>query len=434
MTSIDYIIAFLALTIFYFLGMFITQRVSPSNYRPFFVKYYIFSFSLSVISIIVVHLGFVFDGILDGIPTVSDFDNDSIIYILSAKAIIKEGIFTTTLDYYNSKGAYTYVILIAILFTVFGTNNLVVIFFNAFLYGIAVVLFGKYASFYFNKDDVKKSMTFFILFFTFLSYTVVPLKEILIFVLLLLVLVYIEKIKKHFNVTSLLLLLLFLLMLSFTRVYVAIIIFSATIIYYLSEFRYRNISITIVYISLGIFLFMNANIGGIGFNNFFFNTSFNIGVWKQDGNITIKGADNALAVVLSGDLNYFSIFYHQIVNYLFQPLFTSYPRIEEFLSTGTYLKAIIYYLGSFTWFALIPSAVYGFFYIIRKRKNLIMLYLPPLLFFIFFLFIANQMRYQLIIKLFFILSAVYGLHFYHIWKKYLFIWIILYLLIAFLTL
>lgn len=433
MTASDYIVAVLALILYYLIGRFFAKKISPKDCRSLFLKYYSIAFFIATISILIAHFAFVLDGNLDGLPSAIDHGNDSVRYLLSAESIIDEGINTDATKYYGTYGAYTYMLLIVILFMIFGINNLVIIFFNALLYSLSVVLFGKFASFYFNFKNVKRSMLFFILYFSFLSSVIIPLKEILVLFLALIILINIQKLRSQFNYRNIFLLLIGIFLLFFTRAYVALILFISSILIIFVRLSIKNIFASIIILSLGLFVLTNIKIGGIGFLNLYQDANFSIGVWRAEENLTATGAEEAFKIIRSGQLDYITMVYYQTLNTFFRPFITSYPRREVFLSFGTYIRSLLWYSGSFFWYFLLPSIIYGFIHMVKNRKDLLILYLPVILFFVFFIFAYNMLRYQMVTRIFWILIGIYGLQYYSKWKKYIPFWIALYIAIALFT-
>lgn len=434
MSIFDYLISLFALISYFFIGRYITIKIANNRYKLLLLKYYSLSFVLAIVAILIVHYAYVSDGNLDGLPQYNDYGNDSIRYITCAKVMIDEGIYTNAVETYKVGSAYTYVLLIYIQFMIFGINTLVIIFFNALLYSLSLVLFGKFASFFFDLKNVKRSLLFFILSLSFLSYIVIPLKETLVIFLALIVLISIQNLSYKLNYRSLLLLLLGIFLLFFTRAYVAVILFASSIPIIFVKGSIKKKFINTIVIALGLYFIVNFQIGGMGLAHLYQEAYFNIGVWKQEGNITGRGFENALKVITSGKINYITMVYYQTLQTFFNPFFTSYPRRESVLSTGTYIKSFLFYSASFLWYFLLPSIIYGFIHIVKNRKDLLILYLPPILFFVFFTFMHNQLRYQIVTKIFWILIGVYGLQYYSKWKKYITFWIIFYIAIAIVTL
>ena len=150
MSVSEYLIAFLVLVLYYLLGKFIAIKVSPLQYRKILVKYYRLAFVLSSFLIIITHLLYVFEGDIFGLPIPGSFGSDSLIYIEAGKHIADKGYSNNIILLYNLGGAASYVFLVAVNFILFGFNPLIVVFFNAFLYSLTLVLFGTFVSYYFN--------------------------------------------------------------------------------------------------------------------------------------------------------------------------------------------------------------------------------------------------------------------------------------------
>lgn len=434
MTASQYVIAFIALFIYYIIGRYIVNRISGELYNRLFLKYYSLAFVLSSFLIIIIHIAYIVDGDINGLPPPGSHSTDSVHYFYSAEAIINHGYSNRIIDSYNIYHAIPHVLIIVIQFLIFGINSLIITFFNAFLFSLTLVLFGKFVSYYFGYKSVKKALIFFICYFSFISYTVLPLKEIVVLFFSIIVILQMHHLKQNFKLTNLLIFIFVSFILFYLRAYVAAILIACSIIVIFVKMNVKSMFISSIVLITVFYIFTNYSLGGISFAYLYESQDFYIGTWKSQERIHAIGANEAIDVILSGRLNFINLVYVQVLNTFFRPFITSYPRAEEFITSGGYITKFINYLGSFLWYFILPSIIYGFYHMLKNRKDLTIIYLPVIVFFIFFLFTSNQLRYQTVTRIFWIFIAVYGFQFYPKWKKYIPLWVILYIVIAIVTL
>ncbi len=378
--------------------------------------------------ILFVHFGYVFEGRLIGLPLITG-SNDALKYYYHAVSIVRNGFGSSTVNYYEFRGAITYVITIAIQFIIFGINPLIIKFFNAFLFSLTLVFLGKFISYYFDFKFVKRSLVLFIIYTPFICRTTIPLKEILIYFFTLIILIQTYKLTQHVKLKNLLIFIFIGILLFYSRPYVAIILIICSLIIILYKFNFKNAFFALVILSIIFFVLINFRISGVAFIDMYENQSIYVGNLQSEKAYYGKGVQETFGIIKSGILPYGNMLFVQGMNTFFQPFFTSYPKRENFNFLGTYINSLIAYLGSFVWYLLLPSMIYGFYIMIKKRKDLIILYLPAIAFFIFFIFIRNRLRYQIVARIFWIIIGVYGFQFYPKWKKYIPLWAVLYLFI-----
>jgi hypothetical protein len=413
-------------------GYFIVKKISKGIYYKLFIKYYSFSFAASTFLIIIVHFAYLFDGSIYGLPLSGSLNTDSLVYIDAAKNILNNG-YNYTATYYDISGALTYVYIIVFQFAMWGINPLIVVLFNALLYSLSIIVFGKYASYYVDYKTVNRLLLFIVLYFSFFSYTVVPLKESLILFLGALFMLQTHYVKEKYSIKNVILLLIVGIFLTFSRMYIGIILLICSIAVVLLNMRIRNIIITLLLSAFIIISIPNISKGYLLISDVFENQHIYLGTWKSTEGLQAIGAKDALDVITSGRLDYLNLIMVQLLNTFFRPFFTSFPRLDLFATQGGYITSLINYLGSFLWYFILPSVVYGLYHGIRNRKDMAMIYVPLIAFFIFFIFTRNQLRYQLLMRLFMMLYGAYGYQYYSKWKKYIPLWIGLYLAIAMVT-